>query len=211
MERRRYEALAQTALADGGLAFDLHNCGAGHAGSDPDSRDRAEVVRYWKSQLLERTSRARCYVRQGTSLVEFTDDRADERPDEKAARIERARSFLERSQRERAAAAGEAVYRVVHAPRVAVRAAPSRSARVRGVKSAGDEVVVSEARGGWVRLSVRDDWWAIELAAGRAAADDGGEAEGCTLGASGAEAWMLVHGAEVGLGELLRREIAAAP
>ena len=59
-----------------------------------------------------------------------------------------------------------------------------------------DELMVAEERAGWVRLSEFDDWWGMELAKATPADEEGD-------GPARAEAWMLVHGAEVGLGVLL--------
>ena len=63
-----------------------------------------------------------------------------------------------------------------------------------GCKVPKDEVMVAEERSGWMRLSEFDDWWGMELA--KATGDEADDAPR-------AEAWMLVHGAEVGLGVLL--------
>ena len=65
-------------------------------------------------------------------------------------------------------------YRVVHAPRVAVRSSPNGA--IVGSKPAGEEFLVVEEAGGWVKLTH-----------------------------GGRDAWMLVDGSSLGLGLLLSK------
>ena len=110
---------------------------------------------------------------------------------------------------------------------VAVRAAPSRSASIVSVRHRGDEILVAEERDGWVRLSEHDDDWGwhlastSKLAAAASASPTGGVDTSQTAAAAAApggatpatgrartqdrEGWMLIDGAEVGLGKLLER------
>ena len=67
-------------------------------------------------------------------------------------------------------------YRVVHAPSVAIRAGPW--GKKLGIKQCGALVHCDASRDGWVRLQG---------------------------GLDGEEAWMLIHGAKMGLGTLLQR------
>ena len=78
---------------------------------------------------------------------------------------------------------------------VAVRAAPSRTAAMVSCRKKGDEILVAEEANGWVRLSHEDDdWgWQRQLASESSASSQT------------KEAWMLVDGAEVGLGALLQK------
>jgi hypothetical protein len=72
-------------------------------------------------------------------------------------------------------------WEVVHT-RVAVRAAPDVQAALLGLRSAGQRVAVQHEVGGWVLLG-----------------------KGEVVDAAKGEAWMLIHGQQVGLGQLLRR------
>jgi hypothetical protein len=76
-------------------------------------------------------------------------------------------------------------YRVVHRPRVAIRANPTTTARMIGVALAGSEVEAAEVVEPWLRLT--EACW-IRLT-GRMMA--------------GSEAWMLIDGHKLGLGPLL--------
>jgi hypothetical protein len=76
-------------------------------------------------------------------------------------------------------------YRVVHHPRVAIRANPTTTARMIGVALAGSEVEAAEVVEPWLRLT--EACW-IRLT-GRMMA--------------GSEAWMLIDGHKLGLGPLL--------
>ena len=69
-------------------------------------------------------------------------------------------------------------WKVVHAPRVAVRSAPDTKASLAGSKMEGETVTAEAEEGGWIRLAAEST--------------------------SGAR-WMLIDGAEVGLGKLLER------
>ena len=71
-------------------------------------------------------------------------------------------------------------YRVVHAPSVAIRAGPW--GKKLGIKQCGALVHCDASRDGWVRLQG---------------------------GLDGEEAWMLIHGAKMGLGTLLQQESRA--
>ena len=71
-------------------------------------------------------------------------------------------------------------YRVVHAPSVAIRAGPW--GKKLGIKQCGALVHCDASRDGWVRLQG---------------------------GLDGEEAWMLIHGAKMGLGVLLQQESKA--
>ena len=71
-------------------------------------------------------------------------------------------------------------YRVVHAPSVAIRAGPW--GKKLGIKQCGALVHCDASRDGWVRLQG---------------------------GLDGEEAWMLIHGAKMGLGTLLQQETMA--
>jgi hypothetical protein len=129
-------------------------------------------------------------------------ERADEPAEQRERRQAEARAWLETTQRDRARAAKQRIFRVVHGPRVAVRSSPSRQARIIGCKLPDDELMVAEERAGWARLSEFDDWWGMELArAAPAGEEEGGDAADAP---GRAEAWMLVDGAEVGLGALLK-------
>lgn len=82
-------------------------------------------------------------------------------------------------------------WRVVHSPRVAIRSGPSTSSAIVGVVKTGAEV---QSRG-----AAQKNW--IELTAASAPTGPGGARQG----------WMMVDGAEVGLGRLLRQVIQLPP
>mmetsp|Transcript_1628 Transcript_1628/g.2904 ORF Transcript_1628/g.2904 Transcript_1628/m.2904 type:complete len:334 (+) Transcript_1628:2-1003(+) len=83
--------------------------------------------------------------------------------------------------RQLAATLGLTVWRVVHKPRIAVRAKPDAKSEVVGVLYAGDEVIMAgEQHGDWMRVS-----------------------EATQLADEPDEAWVLVDGSSVGLGALL--------
>eukprot|EP00656_Telonema_subtile_P016883 TRINITY_DN18955_c0_g1_i1.p1 TRINITY_DN18955_c0_g1~~TRINITY_DN18955_c0_g1_i1.p1 ORF type:complete len:334 (+),score=62.36 TRINITY_DN18955_c0_g1_i1:100-1101(+) len=69
---------------------------------------------------------------------------------------------------------GQSLWRVVHAPRVVLRAERGRSSRMVGSKAVGEEVIADLELDGWVRTAESAHW-------------------------------LLVDGAEVGLGPLLER------
>ena len=73
-------------------------------------------------------------------------------------------------------------WRVVHEPRVAIRAGPSTSAAIIGALRAGNEVVSVAEQGPWIQLGAAH----IPRADARTA-------------------WMMVDGSELGLGPLLVR------
>ena len=73
-------------------------------------------------------------------------------------------------------------WRVVHEPRVAIRAGPSTSAAIIGALRAGSEVVSVAEQGAWIQLGAAH----IPRADARTA-------------------WMMVDGSELGLGPLLVR------
>ena len=69
--------------------------------------------------------------------------------------------WLATHSRERAAQHGARLFKVVYAPRMPVRAEPSRTAAIVGVRAVGDEVIAEEVSDdGWVRLSRELDTYA---------------------------------------------------
>ena len=69
--------------------------------------------------------------------------------------------WLATHSRERAAQHGARLFKVVYAPRMPVRAEPSRTAAIVGVRAVGDEVIAEEVSiDGWARLSRELDTYA---------------------------------------------------
>lgn len=85
-------------------------------------------------------------------------------------------------------------FEVVHRPYVFVRRAPSADAEPLGALPAGSAVEADAIRNGWVRTR-------CELARGGAA----GAAAGSAGAGAGVSGWLLIDGAQLGLGPLLRR------
>ena len=69
-----------------------------------------------------------------------------------------------------------------------MRGGPTREHSIAAVRKKGDEVLIAEERGGWVRLSDEDEEYPY-VGEGRVE-----------------ECWMLIDGAEVGLGILLEEQ-----
>ena len=171
-----------------------------HDGKPADSGRRRATYR--KSQLrdsyaCESWRKGRDPFNKWVHALNVLDDaRGRESEESKAARHARARRALEENARQRASTLGLRVFKVVHDGRgVAVRAGPSRDNKIVSVRKLGDEVLVTEERDGWVRMSEEDDDYPY---VGEAASGQGGR-----------ECWMLVDGAEVGLGLLLEEQLLA--
>ena len=88
-----------------------------------------------------------------------------------------------------------AEWRVVHAPRVAVRESPGTNAKMLGSRAHGDTVCAEREENGWIKLGKASILCAC--CAGNLPLRD--------LSADGTAGWMLIDGASVGLGPLLER------
>ena len=193
-------AMAAAALAVGGAAFKLDNLGVGGDRSNPSDHGEGESppvanagarrAKYLRAQLRDSHS-TECWRQRPHGLETVDDPRGREAPSARLARQEHARRALEANARTRAALLGLRLFKVVFAGRgVAVREGPTRTAKVIGVHKTGDKILVKEVRCGWAKLSEEDDDYPYV----------GGESR------IGAEAWMLIDGAEVGLGLLLQEQ-----
>ena len=190
----------------------------------------SEYRQYWRAQLHD-GSRMDAKQKPLRALpgapLEPIDDvlRAfDEPPAAHAERQQLARNWLNESLADRACARGLSIYVVVFegAPTrdgravppgvrntIAVRASPSRSARIVATRTKGDKVLVAEEEGGWVRLSEEDDQhaWRLSLhppeeedANGDALVDDWPRHRGER------QAWILIDGKPFGVGRILHKE-----
>ena len=246
--------LAAEVLVEGGHLMKLNNNGMG-IGNDADAAagKRTAHHQYLKAQLKDGSS-FEAWRRSANMLSRWANPsaRADallqpldttafaEDSGALRARRERAQSLLSSSNRQRAQELGLRVYTVVFEdPKtgktaVAVRAGPSRSARIVAVRHKGEEVIVAEEVDGWARVSEEDDEWGYHLATTSAGSGEvnqmeahghampsricgdcreisgtGSIATGRCDDATGSarQAWMLIDGAEVGLGKLLERTV----
>lgn len=176
-------------------------------------------------------------ARKPSSLLAKLPDSALAEADEKrAARHSMARQWISQSSRERAASLSLSLYKVVFQgtnttrpdgkpvpeslrDTVAVREAPSRTAQMVATRKRGDEILVAEESGGWVRISEEDDEWGWQLSfasTSAAAAEDAKHKEAAQMEATGSDpsppqarvrqAWMLIDATALGMGRLLERQ-----
>ncbi|KAL1503472.1 hypothetical protein AB1Y20_011956 [Prymnesium parvum] len=190
------KAAAALALVEGGAAFKLDNLGGARESDEPAGSPREENRRraaYLKAQLRDSYG-CECWRRRAAQLELVEDSRGTEGAEAKAERQARARRALQMNARSRAAALGLRLFKVVFDGRaVAVRDGPSRESKIVGCRKLDEEVLVAEERGGWVRMSDEDDDYPYAYKA---------EQEGAEV--SNKECWMLIDGAELGLGQLLK-------
>lgn len=209
--RERIRALSGIALAHDGMAFQLHNQSTddedngAHGKPDPggDADDVRKQQRKHFRYLLRSASATSCWAKRtrpgtlkGYVLEDVRDSRGDEDKEAAAKRRAKASTFLNTTQRNRAFETGQRLFAVDHR-RVAVRDGPSRTASIIGARAAGDEVIASTGTDvdGWIKLSEDGDYWGFEV-----------ESRGRET-----DAWMLVDGAELGLGVLLRHVEVSQP
>lgn len=123
-------------------------------------------------------------------LRPLPDKRGEEDETTRKEREDRARRALELDRRRRAQVLGLRLFKVVFKGRgVFVRDGPSLENNAVGCHKLNDEVLVSEERNGWVRVSEEDDDYPY---IGEKANNS-----------SGKECWMLIEGSTIGLGRLL--------
>lgn len=207
-----FHETALAVLRPGACAYELSNMGSGHGAVRPPleacvpphlrTRPAADGAASNSSmrvlQNLLRPHSDGTGERGGAPgqqhLVELDDPHITPEFDRRErTRHEHAAAWLAENSRARAAAHGKRLFVVVYTakPRMAVRAAPSRSAPLRGARATGDEVIVDEVGDdGWVRVSTEYDTYA-----GYTHFDEGGR-EGM---------WMLTAAPDVG--ELMREVV----
>ena len=164
--REVFTSCALAALAPGQRAFELSNSGGrahGHRGLH-----EAPLISYLPAALRPLADSQRHY-----SMSAYVNEAADRLAETAEPLIDQdrdvavplddfraAKTHLEATARQRAAAEGARLFTVVFdTSRVPVRKAPSRAAEIAGARGKGEEVIVEEVRSdGWVRLSPLDTW-----------------------------------------------------
>lgn len=125
------------------------------------------------------------------------DKRGEEATAARANREKQARRALELNVRSRAKEFGLRLFKVVHTGKgVFVRAGPSCEHTVVSCRKQNDEVLIAEEREGWVRLSEEDENYPY-MGQNKGPSDQARDER---------EAWMLIDGAELGLGQLLEEQ-----
>jgi hypothetical protein len=210
--------IASAILSDGGHLFQLSNLGMGHIEEKESPRatggEKCQRL-YLRAQLRDGSSvEAWRLVVGGLEPIDGASLKEDDAA--RGARHASARRWLESSTRDIASQLGLTIWAVVYDDAkngrhtVAVRSGPSRSHAIVAVRHRGEEVLVAEEKDGWVRLSEEDDdWgWQVRAASKKTDASTGASATPSGLPAQPSDplqAWMLIDGAEVGLGRLLER------
>lgn len=203
------KALAGRLLANGGLAFQLHNNGSQRSSREGYRRRREDVAGphdggWYNPPPLGSRKDDSHYSRLLEPLRLLSD--------EGCAPLVTARDIA-------LALPGTRLLKVVHGGSVAVRAEPTTASKLVGVRSSGTEVVVDssshqyDSNGWlWVQLRYEDPETQRDSNAGRAPTNQWGGVDDEEEQVSGRRAaWMLTDGSGLGHGQLLAEQDLGRP